>query len=636
MCHEIGRTAPYPGAVASSAIADLVGRVLVSRYRLLAPIGAGASGRVYLADDVRLLRRVAVKVLQPGLADDAGFIRRFRSEAQLAAALHHPNVLAVYDWGQDEGVAFMVVELLRGGSLRAMLDTGARLSPAQSAAVGGNVAEALQYAHDRGLVHRDIKPANLLFDEHGTVRVADFGLARALAEASWTEPVGALMGTARYAAPEQGGVSTVDGRADIYALALVLVEASTGDVPIVGDTPIGTLAARTTRGIVAPPELGALGAVIERAGRPERDDRYPDAATMVAALRDVARRLPAPEPLPLAGLGDAAHDADPTAIGTAAAEPRPDDTTATVDAAPFAIPVSVRPRRRVGVLPFVVAAAIAAAVIVAAVLLLSGGSGASVASPTLVGQSEQAAASQATNAGVLMKVAAQRQADDPAGLVISQNPAPGAFVSKGGEIDVVVSRGPPPVPVPNVAQQPLANAQAALSLAGFNVVVNHRYDENIAAGIVLATDPAGGAPAAPGSTIKLTVSDGPAPVTVPDVSGQSSYAAAAQVLGAKRLTPVAQNAYSDTVAVGGVIGTNPAAGTSVRRDSQVTVEISQGPQPVAVPSLAGQSVEAASQALTNLGLVPNVQNYGPGKPVKSQSPAAGTMVKKGTGVTLNL
>jgi beta-lactam-binding protein with PASTA domain/tRNA A-37 threonylcarbamoyl transferase component Bud32 len=622
--------------VASSAIADLVGRVLVSRYRLLAPIGAGASGRVYLADDVRLLRRVAVKVLQPGLADDAGFIRRFRSEAQLAAALHHPNVLAVYDWGQDEGTAFMVVELLRGGSLRALLDTGARLSPAQDAAVGGNVADALQYAHDRGLVHRDIKPANLLFDEHGIVRVADFGLARALAEASWTEPVGALMGTARYAAPEQGGVSPVDGRADLYSLALVLVEATTGEVPIVGDTPIGTLAARTTRGIVAPPELGALGAVIERAGRPERNDRYPDAATMVAALRDVARRLPPPEPLPLAGLGEAAHDVDPTSLGTVLGEQRATDATAMDDASPFAIPVSAHTRRRVGVVPFVVAAAIAAALIVAAVLLLSGGSGASVASPTLVGRSEQDAASQATNAGVLMKVVTQRQADDPAGLVISQNPAPGAFVSKGGEIDVVVSRGPPPIPVPSVAQQPLATAQATLTQAGFTVAVNHRYDENIAAGVVLATDPAGGVRAAPESTVKVTVSDGPAPVTIPDVSGQGTYAAAAQVLSAKRLSPVAQNAYSDTVTVGGVIGTNPSAGTSVPRDSQVAVLISQGPQPVTVPNLAGQSVEAASQALTSLGLTPDVQNYGPGKPVKSQSPAAGTMVKRGSAVTLNL
>jgi serine/threonine-protein kinase len=228
----------------STAVADLVGRVLAGRYRLLGSIGAGASGRVYIADDVRLRRRVAVKVLHAGLSDDVGFLRRFRTEAQLAASLHHQNVMTVFDWGEDEGIPFMVLELLVGGSLRGMLDAGIRLSPAQAAHVGRQVAAGLEYAHGRGLVHRDVKPANLLFDEHGIVRVADFGLARALAEASWTEPAGAVLGTARYAAPEQGSAPRLDGRADLYALGLVLVESVTGKVPLVAETPFGTLALR--------------------------------------------------------------------------------------------------------------------------------------------------------------------------------------------------------------------------------------------------------------------------------------------------------------------------------------------------------------------------------------------------------
>ncbi len=633
--------------MASRVVADLVGRVLVDRYRLLAPIGAGTSGRVYLADDVRLRRRVAVKVLQPGLADDAGFLRRFRSEAQLAASLHHPNVMAVYDWGEDDGLAFMVVELLRGGSMRALLDTGARLSSAQGAEVGGKVAEALQYAHDRGLVHRDIKPANLLFDEHGTVRVADFGLTRALAEASWTEPSGALFGTARYAAPEQAGGGPLDGRADLYALALVLVEACTGEVPVVGDTPIGTLAARTTRGIVAPPELGSLGAVIERAGRPDRADRYPDAATMAAALGDVARRLPLPEPLPLAGLGEQAHDADPTSVGlrptgdttvaadaTRADATRADATRADTDL-PYAIPVATTPRRRLPVAPFVVGGVILAAVIAAAVLLLSGGSAATVPSPTLVGRYDSVAGSTATNAGVLMKVVERRRADDPAGLVISQSPGPGAFVSKGGEIDVVVSRGPPPVPVPNVAGQSATDAQTILTQAGFVVTLDHRYDQTVPKGTVISTTPAGTTRATPGSAVKLLVSDGPAPVAVPDVSGDT-FATAQQTLQAKAFTAVAQNVYSNTVPVGQAVGTSPATGVLAPYGSQITVQISQGPQPVAVPNVVGESVEQASQALQAVGLVPDVQNYGPGKPVRSEIPGAGTMVKQGSSVTLVL
>jgi len=615
------------------AVADLVGRVLVSRYRLLAPIGAGTSGRVYLADDVRLRRRVAVKVLQPGLGDDAGFVRRFRSEAQLAAALHHPHVMAVYDWGQDEGLAFMVVELLRGGSLRALLDQGPDLSPAQAALVGRQVAEALHYAHDRGLIHRDIKPANLLFDEHGAVRVADFGLARALAEASWTEPVGALVGTARYAAPEQGGAFPVDGRADLYALAVVLVEATTGEVPIVGDSPIGTLAARTVRGILAPPELGALGAVIERAGRPDRADRYPDAATMAAALADVATRLPEPAPLPLPGLGDAVEDPDPTRSGVPTTARTGESET--MEEGVYAIPVRPAPVRTWRAVPYVVGAALVAAVVIAAVLLFAGGGGPGVAAPTLIGQTEKTAVSKAADAGVLVQVASRQRADDPPGVIIAQDPAPGNFVSHGGQIDVVLSLGPPPVPVPSVVGRAVTDAQAILTQAGFQVKVNQQYDNTVPKGVVMSMSPGGATKAPPESTVTVVVSEGPAPIPIPDVSNQT-YAAAAQVLSGKGFNPVAQNAYSDTVPVGEVIGTNPPAGNAVVPGTQITVNVSQGPQPVAVPNVVGLSVEAASQQLTAAGLVPDVQNYGPGKPVKSMSPAAGTMVKKGSTVTLVL
>ncbi|MGH8985472.1 MAG: protein kinase domain-containing protein, partial [Acidimicrobiia bacterium] len=296
----------------SVSVADLTGRVLAGRYRLLASIGAGGGGRVYVADDVRLRRRVAVKVLHPALADDAGFLRRFRSEAQLAASLHHPHVMAVYDWG-DDGVPFMVLELLAGGSLRSLLDRGTRLTPSQAAHLGRQVCSALDYAHARGLVHRDIKPANLIFDEHGIARVADFGLARALAEASWTEPAGAMVGTARYAAPEQATGAPLDGRADLYAFALVLVEGVTGRVPFASDTALGTLAARTQEPILAPDELGPLGRVVERAGRPLPDERYPDARAMGEAIAGAAHRLPPAQPLMLAGLSPTVvEDSDPT------------------------------------------------------------------------------------------------------------------------------------------------------------------------------------------------------------------------------------------------------------------------------------------------------------------------------------
>ena len=184
-------------------ISDSIGRVLGRRYRLVSALGTGASAHVFLAEDVSLQRRVAVKVLQPALAKDEAFLKRFRAEARSVASLNHPHVLRVFDWGEDADGPYLVLEYLQGGSLRDVLDRGFRLSHAQAARLGAEAAQGLAYAHARGLVHRDVKPANLLFDEEGRVRVADFGVARALAEAAWTEPAGAVVGTARYASPEQ-------------------------------------------------------------------------------------------------------------------------------------------------------------------------------------------------------------------------------------------------------------------------------------------------------------------------------------------------------------------------------------------------------------------------------------------------
>ena len=212
-------------------ITDSIGRVLGKRYRLLSALGTGASAHVFLAEDVSLQRHVAVKVLQPGLATDEAFLKRFRAEARSVASLNHPHVLRVFDWGEEDGEPYLVLEYLGGGSLRDLLDRDVRLSHSQAAVLGMEVAQGLAYAHARGLVHRDIKPANLLFDEEGRVRVADFGVARALAEAAWTEPAGAMVGTARYISPEAAEGRPVDGRADVYSLALVLYEAGRGPCP---------------------------------------------------------------------------------------------------------------------------------------------------------------------------------------------------------------------------------------------------------------------------------------------------------------------------------------------------------------------------------------------------------------------
>jgi eukaryotic-like serine/threonine-protein kinase len=613
---------------------DLTGRVLAGRYRLLGPIGTGAGARVFVAEDVKLRRQVAVKVLHSSLAEDAAFLRRFRAEAQVAASLHHPNIVAVYDWGEDS-VPFIVLELLAGGSLRGVLDRGLRLSPAQAARLGSQVTAGLEYAHNRGVVHRDIKPANLLFDERGIPRIADFGLAGALAEASWTEPQGSVVGTVRYAAPEQGTGAALDGRADLYAVALVLTEAVTGKVPHVADTPLGTLGARMRQPIVVPTGLGPLGTIIERAGRPNPSARYPDAATMGEALADAGRRLPRAEPLVLAGLSDAALvDPHPTSM-----RPETDDATVVTDDPATAMqPGMVRPAPRRFVprnwVPIVVAGVILAALIAAGVALAGTTSGATVTVPSFVGRTQDEAQALAADREVKLQVE-ERNADDPAGIVLEQDPGSGAHVGDGSTVRIVVSRGPPPIPIPDVAGQAAADAQAALEREGFVVEVQRQYDEEVPVDITIATDPASGGQAAPESRVVLIVSDGPAPVPVPAVAGLG-YDQAVAELDAARLIGTYAEDYSETVPEGQVIGTNPPEGQLAPRDSEVAIVVSLGPPLVDVPNLRSQSVEAATDALRALGLKVDVEGYSPGGTVRAVDPPPGTTVRVGTRVTLFL
>jgi len=606
---------------------DLVGRVLAGRYRLLTPIGTGGSGRVFLADDVTLKRRVAVKVLHPALADDPGFLRRFQNEARLAAALHHPNVMAVHDWGEDGGVPFMVMEALTGGSLRGILDAGGRLTPAQAAHVGAQVASALEYAHGRGFVHRDIKPANLLFDEHGIVRVADFGLARALAEASWTEPSGSVLGTARYASPEQASGVALDGRADLYALALCLVEAVTGVLPFASDTALGTLAARTLTPIEAPGDLGPLAAVVERAGQVHPEDRYPDAATMRGAIEDAGRRLPPPGPLGLAGLDASIADPNPTQIPAT----RPVLFDQEADAAPAPRPAPA-PRRRFRIsASMVVGAAIAAALIGGVALIGIPNLGAQVTVPNTVGGTVASARDAIARAGLLVRED-ERFSDDPAGTVVAQDPAPGHEVREGGEVELVVSRGAAPIAIPVEAGESLADAQAALTEAGFTVEVQRRYDEERPRDTVITTRPAGRAPRY--STVTLVVSDGRRPIPIPDVAGQSYDAAVAEITNAG-FAPVRGDAFSDTVPSGTVIGTDPKGDGTAQPGAQVRIIVSRGPDVVTVPAVRGLSLDAASAALQAAGLNSAVSGaYRPGATVRATDPPAGTTVKRNATVTL--
>ncbi len=627
-------------------MADQVGRVLGGRYQLVAAIGRGGSANVLLAEDVTLRRRVAVKVLHPGLAEDEVFLRRFRAEAQQAAALNHPNIMRVYDWGESEDGPYLVLEHLGGGSLRDLLDQGHRLSPSQARVVGLEAARGLDHAHRRGLVHRDIKPANLLFDDEGRLAIADFGIARALAEAAWTEPAGAMLGTARYASPEQAQGSDLDGKADVYALALVLVEAVTGRVPFGADTAISTLMARVGATIDVPAELGPLASVVERSATPDAGPRL-DARQLAQALEQAADRLPPPAPIPLApkrrvpGLPDAGGDTAAGAVGTettdlAESHTRPvpydleADADATVAAGPEGGPEASAWWRRVRPLW--------AAAVVLAVLAVAGAAYAVARSqvpthpvPDLRAKPLDEARTIASQTEFKVRVGAERFDETaPGGTILDQDPALGDM-REGSTIKVVLSRGPPPRPVPDLAGLDQPGAEERLRQSGFVPKAARQFSEDQRAGAVLDWSPKGEQPK--GAEVTLTVSGGPRPRKIPDVSGRT-FEEAAKALAAAGLKSSRIEAFSETVAPGKAIGTRPASGNEVARDSAVAVVVSKGPDVVAVPNVAGKAVPEAQAILGQAGL-PVVNVYGPlNRPVFTTDPAAGATVKRGAAVSL--
>ena len=610
--------------------------MLGGRYRLTRQIGTGASAYVYVAVDVTLRRWVAVKILHPRLADDEAFLRRFRAEACASAALHHPNILRVYDWGDDGGSPYLVTELLEGGNLRDLLDRGGLLTPAQAIAIGRDAADALAYAHRRNLVHRDIKPANVLFDEEGRVCIADFGMARAMAESTVTEPDG-VIGTARYAAPEQVQGRNLGPRADVYSLALVLAEAITGRVPFAADTMLATLMGRVEAPIRVPGGIGPLAAVIEAAGSIDPDDRL-DAAGMAQALGALARDLPPPAALALPGPpwpGQSAADGDQAQLEiTAGADAQMEDfdpggsggppqsrshlddpspggpwamPAVTPDAVAYddgettaaselltrertirpgengaSVPAAVRVGRTgsrrwwLAALAAVVALVAIGAAIEAWVPIDQPPPMASV--PSLRGATEAQAAAILDHQRLVMTVAGRAyDATVAEGTVTAQVPATGRL-RLHSPVAITLSLGPRPVPVPpGLAGLTRAQAISRIEAAGLRPGrLTSQTSATTATGRVIAASPATGE-LRPGTAVALVISAGLPQLPVPRLTPADvkSYAAAAAALSRAHLAPHRHLVFN-AAAPGTVLGITPRAGSSVLYGTVVVVEVSKG------------------------------------------------------------
>jgi len=661
-----------------SHMTEHVGRVVGGRYRLLAPLGSGASAEVYLADDVRLRRRVAVKILHPALAADDGFLRRFRAEARAAASLSHPNILAVFDWNGDEQPPYIVTEYLSGGSLRSLLDGDQRLTPSQALLVGLSAAQALDRAHRQGFVHRDIKPANLLFGGDARLRIADFGLARAIAEAGWTEPTGTVLGTARYSSPEQARGEPLDGRSDVYSLALVLVEAVTGVVPFTLDTTIGTLMARLEGSVEVPDELEGLAPVVARAGQLAPEDR-PDAGTLAQELIAAATDLPRPAPLPLvAGSGTAGSpsggsggedgrdrtilhgaigEADPTAP-----QPRPVVAPAPIipglpgsdgvvpsgslpthgpghPSGPLPPPPRLAPTARSDrmrqLLIGAVAVIVAVAVGVAVTLVVTQAQRPSHEVPqALIGIPKAEVTDHVGDFGWRISYEEQ-ESDEAPGTVLSTDPAPGASLREGGRLTVAVSAGPPTVAVPESASlQGLTQDQVTevLGASGIGLVPEFVPTPHptvpVDMVIGLAADTPDELPT--GATVKVEISTGPPGPTIVDVTGWEAEAAGAE-LSEAGLTVSYRAEVNDGITPGTVIRTEPAAGTTLPAGSPVVVVVAQGSM-VEVPPIVGQRLGDARSMLEQSGLVLGNVSGSDDSRVVGSWPWPGTQVPAGSSV----
>jgi serine/threonine protein kinase/beta-lactam-binding protein with PASTA domain len=649
-------------------ISDSIGRVLGKRYRLLSALGTGASAHVFLAEDVSLQRHVAVKVLQPGLATDEAFLKRFGAEARSVASLNHPHVLRVFDWGEDTDGPYLVLEYLGGGSLRDLLDRGDRLSHSQAAHLGTEVAQGLAYAHARGLVHRDIKPANLLFDEEGRVRVADFGVARALAEAAYTEPAGAMVGTARYMSPESAEGKPVDGKADVYSLALVLYEALSGTVPFVTDTTIGTLAARVGQPLPPNESLGPLDDVLARAAAPRASARL-DAAGFAARLGALASALPTPEPLalhppdhvapapvngfrapPVSELTQVAPPAGkgpgskPAPVGTRAgpgeifdAEPGSRSRSGGADGPVIA--VRRKSRRKfvwiIGVVVLVLALAAGAVYAVHNKIFTP-----SHPVPVLAGlQLDQARAAAAKDHFTLHVENGQKSITVGNGVIIYQSPKPGKVLKQGAILSVVPSIGPPAVAVPSLTGLNCTQAATALTTAHLKgVCVTGQYSDTVTNGLAItwSYDGAQNPQTAPyGSTIDMVPSLGHGPVAVPmTISQTDTYSDALVLLEAVGLNGAEAYGSNATVPQGDVISLNPPSGTSVPYGSTITVTVSTGPPTTLVPNVIDDTVTQATTTLQSAGLTVAGVQGNPNGNVAGTQPPTGTTVPTGSSVTI--
>ncbi|MFI5884649.1 Stk1 family PASTA domain-containing Ser/Thr kinase [Streptomyces sp. NPDC051554] len=625
-------------------------RRLGGRYELGQVLGRGGMAEVYLAHDTRLGRTVAVKTLRVDLARDPSFQARFRREAQSAASLNHPAIVAVYDTGEDyvDGVSipYIVMEYVDGSTLRELLHSGRKLLPERAMEMTIGILQALEYSHRNGIVHRDIKPANVMLTRTGQVKVMDFGIARAMGDSGMTmTQTSAVIGTAQYLSPEQAKGEQVDARSDLYSTGCLLYELLTVRPPFVGDSPVA-VAYQHVREEPQPPSVfdaeitPEMDAIVLKALTKDPNYRYQSADDMrmdIEACLD-GQPVAATAALGSVGYGGYGDDQATTALRSDAGATtmlppmNPDDGGFGYDDRPDRRRQQKK-KSNTSTILLVVAAVL---VLVGAILIgkwaFSGNNSANdnVDTPNFVGQTQSTANTMADNIGLKLSFTSKTCADQPKGKICSQNPDPNTSVKKDSTVSLVVSTGAPKVVVPSVVGQSFDDASATLTGDKYQFKVEKK--EKVSGedpGTVLEQDPALGAEVQKGTTITLTVAKAEEKSTVPDVSGKSCDDAKAQMQQNNLVGNCTEVATTDTNLNGKVVATSPTAGTQVDKNSSVNIQIGKVSQ-TQVPNVVGQTVANAKTILQQNGFT-NIQfadnsDQGDNAIVTQQDPGSGNQV----------